>query len=115
MSGKPYPEGVKEVACALQRLRMLEAEIARQETAIREASDRLTEAQRDRTKTKTELWKKLESMDLTSSGNFGFEERMTYFLRELVGAGYVPPPWGSIPAIPPGGQPLAPTMPGAPQ
>lgn len=84
MSGRPEPQTVAEVRQSIIR----EAEIEDRTRQIQ--AERLT-LERELVKLTEELgalrqrrWKAMQSMDVTSSGNAGYEQRVTVFLMELL-------------------------------
>lgn len=84
MSGKPEPTKIGNVRRSL--VREAEIEDRRREIAIelqRLAEEQTSLAEELRT-LRTERWKAMTSMDLTASGNYGYEARVDVFLMELV-------------------------------
>lgn len=78
MSGKPHPEGVAKAIALIQQVQSLNAEIRELETATAKLEDKrkyLGNAYR-------ELTGLIAEMDLASSGNFGYENRMAWFLAD---------------------------------
>ena len=84
MSGKPHPDGVKRVRELLDSEARLREEAARLERTIKESKKRLEAVDGEYGRACSERTKLMAQMDLTSSGNFGYEERMSWFLVELV-------------------------------
>src|SRR4051812_527338 len=79
MSGKPYPEGVERVITLLEHASALDVEIARLEAQTRDLDD----MRKRRANIAKELRGKLQEMDLESTGHYGWENRMTWFLGEM--------------------------------
>jgi hypothetical protein len=84
MSGKPYPDGVKRVRELLNDEARLRDEAARLKRSIEEAKKRLETVDGEYGRACSERTKLMAQMDLTSSGNYGYEQRMSWFLVELV-------------------------------
>lgn len=79
MSGKPNQEGVQTVMGLLDRIAALDAEIA----DLKPKYDRLRSAEVERSNAQIALAKSLQSMDLESRGNHGWEARLSWFLSEM--------------------------------
>lgn len=79
MSGKPYPAGVTEAVKLMTRAEALVKEIQE----LQPKAKRLEQAELEYGVSQQELKKLLESMDLTSSGHYGYMERLSWFLQEM--------------------------------
>lgn len=84
MSGRPYPEGVQRVLVLLETEAQLVDEANRLRETIASAEKRLKSVDSEYGKANVERTKLMAQMDLAHSGNFGYEGRMSWFLRELV-------------------------------
>jgi hypothetical protein len=79
MSRKPHPEGVTEFRETLARFNEINKEFAQ----LSDAVTRLTIVTRVREETYRKLLKQMEEMEISSSGNTGWDERIIWFLSEL--------------------------------
>ncbi len=79
MSSKPSTEGVEAFRKLLRERRMVAREIIKLRTAV----DTLANLENKHREQSLALLNMLENMDLSASGNAGWEGRMTWFLDEL--------------------------------
>lgn len=84
MSGRPSPDGVKRVRDLLDAEARLSSEANRLKEMIANATKRLDQVNHEHGLSCRERTKLMAQMSLTSSGEFGYEERMSWFLIELV-------------------------------
>lgn len=83
MSGKPSVVGVQNFISALnrfgtaaERCRTLNSEISERSKSLKEWMDAYVRA-------KEEIFKLMEAMDIKAEGNYGYDERMSWFLSEV--------------------------------
>lgn len=83
MSSVPNTDGIRSLRMTLDRLSAIEqsAAVLRNEIASRQG--RLNKLQEEHADLAERVPKMLASMDLASSGNFGWETRIVWALREL--------------------------------
>lgn len=84
MSGQPEPTKISEVRRSLIREATIEdrlRQVAIEANRLKEERQSLVD---ELGALRTARWKMMTSMDLTSSGNYGHEQRMDVFLMELV-------------------------------
>jgi hypothetical protein len=79
MSRTPHPDGVTEFRETLARFNEISKEFAQ----LSDAVARLPIVTRVREETYRKLLKQMEEMDISSSGNTGWEGRIIWFLGEL--------------------------------
>ena len=84
MSGQPEPTTISKVRQSLVR----EADI---EDRLRQTGETINQLNQERRSLSEELsalrrerWEMMKRMDLTSSGNYGYEARVDVFLMELL-------------------------------
>ena len=82
MSGKPYPEGVKQVIAAIARYEVLSAKVIVLAPRVDELTKELVALQQERSKLSTFVEQSLDKMDLSAQGNAGFGGRMGWFIAE---------------------------------
>lgn len=80
MSGKPITNGVSKAIALIQQLRSLNEEIAYLEAEAAKLDDK----RKYRDNAYGDLRGLIAEMDLVSSGNFGYENRMAWFLSEFL-------------------------------
>jgi hypothetical protein len=83
VSGQPHPEGVTEIIAILRNADVLESEQNDLRPKIEAMSARLKEVTEQLVSERRRLRPLLESMDLSSLGNFGWESRFGWFLAEM--------------------------------
>jgi len=84
--GLPNHEGVATVLALLDKEAQLLAEIERLREAVeplRQMEARLKAAGEELLQQTREIGRLLDTMDVSSFGNFGFDGRMGWFLREM--------------------------------
>lgn len=84
MSGQPEPTTISKVRQALVREADIEdrlRELAEMTNRIKQECQSLSD---ERSVLRKERWEMMSRMDLTSSGNYGYERRTDVFLMELV-------------------------------
>lgn len=79
MSGRPNPEGVTKIINLMEQ----RTKLANEASTLRQMVARLKDVEEAHAKATRDLWATMDAMDLTSSGNFGHEGRMLWFLDEL--------------------------------
>lgn len=80
MSGKPHPEGVTLAISIASEMNTLAPEIHR----LREEVTKLAGLEDRYARLNAQLQKHLETMDLDTRGNFGWQARFGWFIGELV-------------------------------
>lgn len=83
MSGHPNTEGVAEIFVLITQAVALEEEISILRKTIHEAEYRLKVAEGEYLMTTRSIISKMETMDVVSHGNFGWERRFVRFISEL--------------------------------
>lgn len=83
MSGYPSIEGVAEISALVAQSVVLGDEISMLQKTINEAEAGLKIAVEEFTIVNGSIIAKMERMDVTSSGNFGWQRRFTCFLTEF--------------------------------
>lgn len=76
-------EPVKFVASVIDTLEAARSDVARERETISQAQARLEIAERAAGAAFQQLHEELKRMDLASSGNYGWEQRIAHFLVEL--------------------------------
>ncbi|ABO60567.1 hypothetical protein LA345_38755 (plasmid) [Burkholderia vietnamiensis] len=84
MSGRPNKEGIAGVLAHVRRANALREEQADLEQAVKAAEERLKTVREQIGKADALKLKAMAQMDVLHSGNFGFEQRLTAFLGELI-------------------------------
>ncbi len=84
MSGRPYPEGIAEIRAQLRTMSALAIERTRLIDERKRIDLRLSAIADEDTKAWRAAFTLIGKMDVTYSGNLGYELRLSYFLRELV-------------------------------
>lgn len=84
MSGRPYPEGVAEVIENLETIAKLESEIEELEPRVRADVARLKVVRDALAETMRLVESRLEKMDVTRTGNFGWPGRFGWLLGEFM-------------------------------
>lgn len=80
MSSKPSPAGVEQLIDKLDFMAQLEREIAE----LRPKAARLKEAEEHLYMAVQDVSKQLRAMDCESTGNYGWTDRLTWMLREML-------------------------------
>lgn len=83
MSGKPSSDGVYSLRLTLDRLAALDAEATTLRDELRERNNRLVVLQEEHAQLAERVPKMLQAMDIDSRGNYGWEGRVVWALREL--------------------------------
>ena len=83
MSGVPNEQQVKELSEALFDLVSARASIERLEAQEKQIKDELVYLKQKGRESSIKIFKLMESMDVASSGNYGYEARMEMFLIQL--------------------------------
>lgn len=83
MSAKPYPEGVAQLSGYLRDLQDARQTIARENEVIALHREKLNAATANEKAAQNAIAKSMREMDVESPGNFGYEGRMLWLLREL--------------------------------
>lgn len=83
MSGYPNTEGVAEIFVLITQSVALEEEISIWRKTIHEAEVRLKVAEGEYLVTTRSIIFKMETMDVVSHGNFGWERRFVKFISEF--------------------------------
>ena len=84
MSGKPHREGAFEIIRAARRLGELAVRIPHLRREADAAKQALDDATTEQTHIKRTLAELLNSMDCSSTGNFGWEGRVGWLLGEVI-------------------------------
>lgn len=83
MSGKPSPEGILSLRLTLDKLAVIGSKVSRLQAEVAERSARLAELQAEQNDLACRVPEMLRSMDIASDGNWGWEGRIVWALREL--------------------------------
>jgi hypothetical protein len=83
MSGKPYPAGVEELSKQLRLLTAAQEDVARTEHVISEHQEKLKVAREQEKAALEDIKALMAEMDVHAPGNFGYEGRMLWVLKEL--------------------------------
>ena len=83
MSGRPYPEGVSKLSGYLRDLDNAQEGIARESEVITLHQEKLTAHEQNKRAALKAIDDAMSEMDVRSTGNFGYEERRLWLLREL--------------------------------
>lgn len=83
MSGQPYPEGVARLAGHLRDLEDAREGIAREHDVITAHQEKLSAHQENERIALAAIDEAMVEMDVRSTGNFGYENRRLWLLREL--------------------------------
>lgn len=83
MSGQPYPLGVSRLAGYLRNLEDAREGIARESKAVTEHQEKLDAHKQNQQAALKAVNEVMDEMDVRSTGNFGYEERRLWLLREL--------------------------------
>lgn len=83
MSGKPYPEGVRQLSLYFRDLSEAQDRILRLEGIINQKQGELA-AERDKAQdARQNIQRLMQEMDVHAPGNFGYEGRLMALLQEL--------------------------------
>lgn len=83
MSGKPCEDGIHSLRLTLDRLSVIDAEAEVLRAELAERNRRLADLQAEHSGLAERVPMMLRAMDIASSGNFGWEPRIVWALREL--------------------------------
>lgn len=83
MSSKPSVEGVRSLKLTIDRLAVVDTYAQQLREEIAERQKKLSAYQEETDDLVRRIPKMLESMDVGQAGNFGFEARLAWALREL--------------------------------
>ena len=83
MSGKPNTEQIDELRKLSKRMANLKEECDRQRAIAKEASQKIEIMDTEKRSCQVEMVRLMHAMDVHSSGNNGWEQRITWFLSEL--------------------------------
>lgn len=83
MSGKPSEAGIRELRETLDRLAVLNEEAESLQAEITKRQTRLAVLQEEHVALAGRVPKMLQTMDIASDGNAGWERRLVWALREL--------------------------------
>jgi len=84
MSGFPNAPAIAITHALIAKSGELRDEILQLRATIKQATLRMRDAEEEFAAVNRDRHKEMERMDLTSSGNTGYENRMTVFLTELI-------------------------------
>lgn len=83
MSGKPNIEGIRLLRSAVERFTSADNRIGVLSSQINEANKELGNQLSERTAAREIIFNAMDKMDVSSSGNWGWQERMLVFLSEF--------------------------------
>jgi hypothetical protein len=84
MSGQPEPTKIGEVRQSLIREATIEDRLSQISAEAKQLSQEREALVRELGALRTARWKMMTSMDVTASGNYGYEQRVNVFLMELL-------------------------------
>lgn len=84
MSGQPEPTKISEVRQSLVREVIIEDRLHQVAVGIKQLDQERQSLVSELGALRTARWKAMTSMDVTASGNYGYEQRVNVFLMELV-------------------------------
>lgn len=83
MSGKPHPDGVKRAIELLDQIAAADSELPEVLSLIERSHERAKELKSNRALAWEEYSELMHDMDVSSEGNYGFEQRAGWFLAEM--------------------------------
>lgn len=83
MSGKPHVDGIQSLRLTLDRLAVIDAAASVLRAEIQDRQSQLTALQSEHAELAGRIPDMLQSMDIASNGNFGWQARLVWALREL--------------------------------
>lgn len=84
MSGRPNIEQINQLRGHVQKLAMAKQDCMECHRQIRLYNDSLRRAEETHAECQREIIKLMDEMDVSASGNFGWENRFMTFIAELV-------------------------------